>query len=467
MIEIWNYFKQNGFTDEGAAAMLGNLYVESKLNPKNLQDSFNKSLNMSDEEYTKQVDNNIYKNFIYDKAGYGLAQWTHESRKQNFYKYIKSKNKSIGDLNAQLEFLLKELKEEYSKVYNKLKTSSNVSELSDCVMLDYERPADKSEPAKQKRRKSSENFYNQYTGGKNTMKYSKTNPPLACIMDNSTCYKGTSTMSVKGILWHSTGVNNPDLKRYVQPSEHDPNYHPLMAKLGKNAYGNDWNHETVQAGVNAWIGKLADGTIASVQTLPWNYKPWGCASGSRGSCNNGWIQFEICEDRLDDKKYFEKVYKEACELTAYLCKMYNLDPKGTVNMNGIKVPVILCHSDSYKLGFGNNHGDILHWFSKYGKTMKDIRNDIAQIINNSPEAEVILPEEEEMTQEQFNIMMNNWIAEQAKKPASDWSKEFRDWGEKNNLVSGDTNGDMMYKKFLTREEFITVLYRALHRNIMD
>ena len=72
-----------------------------------------------------------------------------------------------------------------------------------------------------------------------------------------------------------------------------------------------------------------------------------------------------------------------------------------------------------------------------------------------------------MTQEQFNIMMNNWIAEQAKRPASDWSKEFRDWGEKNNLVSGDTNGDMMYKKFLTREEFITVLYRALHRNIMD
>ena len=63
MIEIWNYFKQNGFTNEGAAAMLGNLYIESKLNPKNLQDSFNKSLNMSDEEYTKQVDNNIYKNF--------------------------------------------------------------------------------------------------------------------------------------------------------------------------------------------------------------------------------------------------------------------------------------------------------------------------------------------------------------------------------------------------------------------
>ena len=56
------------------------------------------------------------------------------------------------------------------------------------------------------------------------MKYSKSNPPLVCIMNNSTCYKGTSTMSVKGILWHSTGANNPNLKRYVQPSESDPNY---------------------------------------------------------------------------------------------------------------------------------------------------------------------------------------------------------------------------------------------------
>lgn len=49
------------------------------------------------------------------------------------------------------------------------------------------------------------------------MKYSKDNPPLQCFMKNSTCYNGTGYMNVKGILWHSTGVNNPWLKRYVQP----------------------------------------------------------------------------------------------------------------------------------------------------------------------------------------------------------------------------------------------------------
>lgn len=87
--------------------------------------------------------------------------------------------------------------------------------------------------------------------------------------------------------------------------------------------------------MNAWIGKLANGTIATVQTMPWDYRPWGCGSGDNGSCNNGWIQFEIGEDDLTDPIYFHAVYNEACQLTAYLCKMFNIDPNGTVEMNGI------------------------------------------------------------------------------------------------------------------------------------
>lgn len=116
--------------------------------------------------------------------------------------------------------------------------------------------------------------------------------------------------------------------------------------------------------------------------MPWNYRPWGCGSGKKGSCNNGWIQFEICEDNLKDEDYFNAVYKEACEITAYLCDLYNLDPKGTVTVNGTKIPVILCHQDSYKLGFGSNHGDIYHWFKKYGKDMDDVRNDVAKLMKN-------------------------------------------------------------------------------------
>ena len=219
------------------------------------------------------------------------------------------------------------------------------------------------------------------SGGK--MKYSSTNRPLECMMTQSTCYKGTSTMTVKGVLWHSTGANNPNLRRYVQPDDNAANRAELLALLGTNGNRNDWNHINRQAGLNCWIGKLADGTVTTVQTMPWNYRPWGCGSGNKGSCNNGWIQFEICEDGLNDATYFNKVYKEACEITAYLCKIFNIDPNGTVNMNGVSVPTILCHADSHALGLGSNHGDVNHWFPKFGKSMATARADVAALMKTS------------------------------------------------------------------------------------
>lgn len=212
------------------------------------------------------------------------------------------------------------------------------------------------------------------------MKYSDGNKPIVCMMTQSTCYKGTKNMAVKGVLWHSTGANNPTLRRYVQPDDNAADRDLMIKLIGKNVYENDWNHSSVQAGLNAWIGKLADGSIATVQTMPWDFRPWGCGSGGKGSCNNGWIQFEICEDGLDDADYFAKVYKEACELTAYLCKMFGIDPNGSVNMNGVKVPTILCHADSHKLGLGSNHGDVLHWFPKFGKSMETVRADVAALM---------------------------------------------------------------------------------------
>ena len=190
-------------------------------------------------------------------------------------------------------------------------------------------------------------------------------------------------MKIKGVLWHSTGGNNTALSRYVQPSKSNKKYDKLISLIGENKYKNSWNQIKLYAGVNAFIGKLADGTVTTIQTLPWQLRPWGCGKGPKGTCNDGWVQFEICEDNLKDTKYFNQVYKEACELTAYLCKKYNLNPHGTVTHNGVKIPVILCHADSYKLKMGTNHGDVLYWFAKHGKTMQDVRDDVATLLNGS------------------------------------------------------------------------------------
>ena len=84
-----------------------------------------------------------------------------------------------------------------------------------------------------------------------------------------------------------------------------------------------------------------------------------------------------------------EVYKEACELTAYLCKEYNLNPRGTVNFQNKKVPVILCHQDSARLGLGSNHADVYHWFGRFGKTMENVRNDVAAILANESSSSTI------------------------------------------------------------------------------
>ena len=404
---IWDYFKAKGLNDFGIAGLMGNLYAESGLKPTNLQNTYSKKLGYTDAEYTAAVDQGKYTNFVKDSAGYGLAQWTYWSRKQNLLDFAQSKNKSIGDLNMQLDFLYKELSEGYkNSVLKVLCEAKSVLEASNSVLLKFERPADQSETVQNKRAGFGQTYYDKYAGkpateesskpaptpttGTNTggtkMKYNSSNKPLVCMQTNSTCYKGTRKMTVLGVLWHSTGANNPWLKRYVQPSSNDANYSSLMKKLGKNQYGNDWNHIDRQAGLNCWIGKFDDGSVGTVQTMPWDYRPWGCGSGSKGSCNDGWIQFEICEDALTDKAYFDKVYKEAVEITAYLCKMYNLNPKGTVTKNGVKVPVILDHTTSCSLGFGSNHGDVKHWFSRYGKTLDDVRNDVAKLMGESDSA---------------------------------------------------------------------------------
>lgn len=213
------------------------------------------------------------------------------------------------------------------------------------------------------------------------MKYDGIKKPLVCMMTQSTCYRGASLFQPKGVLWHCTGANNPNLWRYVQPSDNDPKKGELLNILGRNVYGTDWNHMYVEAGVNAWIGKAANGDVMAVQALPWNYAPWGCG----GAANNTHIQFEMCEDSLTDKTYFEKCYREGVELTAYLCKMYNIDPKGFIWLNGRKVPTILCHYDAYNLGVGTGHYDVYNWFNRYGKTMDDVRDDVAATMQDSPQ----------------------------------------------------------------------------------
>lgn len=158
---IYESLLNAGMTPEGACGLLGNLKAESNLKSTNLQNTSEKRLDYTDETYTEAVDNGSYKNFIKDSAGYGLAQWTYWTRKQNLLNYAKSLGKSIGDEDMQVQFLIKELKG-YSSVWKVLTSASSVQEASDAVLLQYERPANTSASAKKYRASLGQQFYNDY-----------------------------------------------------------------------------------------------------------------------------------------------------------------------------------------------------------------------------------------------------------------------------------------------------------------
>ena len=195
------------------------------------------------------------------------------------------------------------------------------------------------------------------------------------IFTNCDAYKSARKITPKGVMLHSTGANNPKLSRYVGPDD---------GQLGKNKHNNHWNMPKVGASVHAFIGKLKDGSIATYQVLPFNYRAGHCASGKKGSGNNTHLAFEICEDCLTDPVYFGKVYQEAVEFTAYLCKMHDWDPMAD--------GVVIDHSEGCKRGIASNHGDVKHWFSKHGKSMDTFRADVKALLDAEKKPEPTTPE---------------------------------------------------------------------------
>ena len=199
------------------------------------------------------------------------------------------------------------------------------------------------------------------------MRYYQTNNP---------CYKAGKKITPSGIVVHSTGANNPYIKRYVGPDD---------GILGKNQYNNHWNSEKANKCVHAWIGKVADGSLKVYQTLPWDHRCWGIGSGKNGSYNNSHIQFEICEDGLTDESYYKEAFDLAIRLCAFLCEQY-----------GINTQNIVGHYEAHDAGYGSNHGDPRNWQKKFGGSMNQFRTDVAALLNgnNSPSDTVITQGEE-------------------------------------------------------------------------
>lgn len=163
---IWNFFKSKGLNDYACAGIIGNAYAESGCNSTNLESMYEQKFGMSDNEYMNAVDNGTYTNFVYDCAGWGIFQFTYYTLKQGLLDYARQTNKSIGDINMQLEYSWMLFEKNYSSMLQKLKSATSVLQASNAVLLDFERPADQSVAAQQKRANFGQKFYDKYAGKK-------------------------------------------------------------------------------------------------------------------------------------------------------------------------------------------------------------------------------------------------------------------------------------------------------------
>lgn len=156
---IWDYWYYKTGNAYGTAGLMGNMYVESGFNPKNLQNSFERKYGWTNDTYTAAADNGTYTNFGKDGAGYGLVQWTYWKYKQGLLDYAKDHNKSVGDMHLQLDYLNYQFSDTYAYVGDDIRGAKSIRFASDSVMLNFERPANQSEENRARRAAHGKDIY--------------------------------------------------------------------------------------------------------------------------------------------------------------------------------------------------------------------------------------------------------------------------------------------------------------------
>lgn len=290
--KIWNFLMSKFNNAYGVAGLMGNLYAESGFRSENLQNTYEKSLGMTDTEYTTKVDNGTYTNFVKDKAGYGLAQWTYWSRKEKLLNYAKSKNKSIGDLEMQLEFLYQEL-QGYKAVFSTIKSAKTIREASDIVLTQYERPADQSTAVQEKRAGFGQTSYDKFA------------------KKTTSNQGGTTTMSNSSLVDCTVLSPNHSGKRTKPIDRITP--HCVVGQLKAENIGGCFTSPDRQASCNYGIGP--DGRVCLI--VDEANRSW-CSSSSANDQRA--VTIEVASDMTEPYAFKDAAYNKLVDLCEDICR---------------------------------------------------------------------------------------------------------------------------------------------------
>lgn len=339
--KIWNRLKDAGMNDCGAAGLMGNLYAESGLRPNNLQNSFNKKFNITDEEYTALVDGNNYPDFVTDKAGYGIAQWTFWSRKQGLLTFIKARGCSIADLEAQLDFLMKELSEGYRSVLATLKTARTIVEASNAVLMQFEKPKDQSITVQQRRAEYSQTFFD-------------------LLAKNNTGSTPTGTISGANSLLAILTILSPNNSGKRKEKISKITIHHMAGNLTIEQCGATFAQASRKASSNYGIG--SDGRIALY--VPEDKRAWTSSSAWN---DNRAVTIEVANSKAEEPwPISDAAYKSLVELCADICRRNGIR---AVNYTGDKNGVLTEHRMFKATACP---GTTIHGYLTSGKLVQDI-----------------------------------------------------------------------------------------------
>ncbi len=168
--KIWNYLHDKGIPDNGIAGAMGNIQSESNFGLDAIESCYNADLK---KQYADKISaNTSTKNTFLGRPtingttygpGYGLVQWTSSGRKAAMYDATVGKGMRIDSAQGQLDCLWNELNNGYTKTLNAMKSGS-VRTATETFMTDFERPADQSQSAKDKRVANAEAVLKEMTG---------------------------------------------------------------------------------------------------------------------------------------------------------------------------------------------------------------------------------------------------------------------------------------------------------------
>ena len=262
-------------------------------------------------------------------------------------------------------------------------------------------------------------------------------------------YRTFQDKGPQGLMLHSVGCNQPSAL----------------------VFANLWNKPNYQVAVHAAI--QADGTV--YQCLPWNYRGWHAGS----TANNTHLGVEMtepaslkygnagkftCSDPEGAKTFVKQTYNQAVLLFAKLCRDWNLDP--------LKPGVIISHKEGHTLGVASNHGDPEHLWNGLGLpyTMDTFRAAVKaeiehQLAQESAANQPGTPAEEQPAEPipaqpaDSGTTGTGTIQPALDNTPSAWAKEAVEWGKSLGIMTGDGTGNLLLHSPITREQFITVLYR--------